>query len=92
MAKQISPVTIWNNGTLKTAEFLDAYAIHVKLYTNAKFYWELLEKKQDADGNDVPGESVASGNIPMDEATYQTWDSDDIAFDYVAQELNLTII
>jgi len=92
MAKQIEPVTIWTNGTSKVAEYLDAYGIQLTLGTSARFFWSLSIKVVDAEGVASPGEQIAQGNIDMVGADYQSWEQDEFAWDWVAAQLNLTII
>jgi hypothetical protein len=92
MAKQIEPVQIWVNGETKTAEFLDAKGIDVTLGTSAQFYWSLLTKVVDDEGVESPGEFLTTGNIFMGGADYQAWDQDEVAWDFIAAQLNLTII
>jgi len=90
--KQIEPVQIWTNGVLKTAEFLDSYGIQVTLGVSARFYWALYTKVVDAEGNEVAGELIASGNLDMIGQDYQNWQQDIYAWDWVAQQLNLVIL
>ena len=92
MAKQISPVNVWVNGESKEAEFLDAKGIDVTLGTSAQFYWSLLTKVVDADNVAKPGELLTNGNCSMTGADYQAWDQDEVAWEFIAGQLNLTII
>jgi hypothetical protein len=92
MAKQIEPVTIWVNGQTKTAEFLDARGIDVTLGTSAQFYWSLFTKVVDPEGVESPGEFLTNGNLFMGGADYLAWDQDEVAWDFIAAQLNLTII
>jgi hypothetical protein len=90
--KEIEPVNIWVNGGQKQAEYLNAYAINVKLDDSATFYWELYTKVTNEDGEDVPGEQLSQGNIAMNPIEYQLWQEDSVAWDFIAFKLNLTII
>lgn len=92
MAKQIQPVNVWVNGEVKVAEYLDAYGINVVLFTNGTFFWSLSTKVVDAEGNDVPGEQIAQGNLQMTDEEYQLWEQDDYAIQWVAEKLNLEIV
>lgn len=92
MAKQIEPVQVWVNGQTKTAEFLDAKGIDVTLGTSAQFYWSLLTKVVDADNVAIPGELLTNGTCSMAGADYQAWDQDEVAWEFIAGQLNLTII
>ena len=90
--KQISPVQIWINGESKVAEFLDARGINVMLGYSAGFWYGLYTKVLDAEGNDVAGECIASGNLSMIGVDYQNWNQDLFAWEWVAQQLNLVIL
>ena len=90
--KQIEPVQIWTNGVSKTAEFLDAVGIQVTLGVSARFWWGLYTKVNDAEGNEVAGECIATGNLDMTGQDYQDWQQDIFAWDWIAQQLNLVIL
>ena len=90
--KQIQPITIWDKGTLKTAEFLNAKGIDVTLGVSAGFYWNLLTKVTDAEGNEVAGESIAQGNLTMDGEDYQAWNQDIFAWEWIASQINVVIL
>jgi hypothetical protein len=81
--KTISPVQSWTNGQSVQATILNAYAVNVALGTSAIFYYSLLDDKQ---------VMVAQGNLTMSGADYQKWSLDQFAWDFIANELNLTII
>ena len=87
--KNISPVSIWKNGTNKTASILDAIIINDNLSTSCTFYWMLKE----ADQEDQAGQVLADGNTTMSGDDYDNWDgSNDYAFDYIAEQINVTIL
>lgn len=81
--KQIQSLPIWDNGQTKQAVILNAYAVNVTLGSSATFYYALLsaDKMQ-----------LAQGNLTMSGADYQAWDDDDVAWDFIASELNLEIL
>ena len=81
--KQINPISIWDNGQIKEAIKLNAYAINVSLGVAAVFYYSLLSEAS---------EILAQGNMIMDGDNYQAWDNDDVAWDFIATKLNLVII
>jgi hypothetical protein len=82
--KQISPLQIWKNGQLLTASVLDATIIHDNLETTCTFYWTIKEDK---------GQTLADGNVTMTGEDYEGWDgSNDYAFDYIASQINVTIL
>jgi hypothetical protein len=92
MAKQIEPVTIWVNGETKTAEFLDAYGIHLTLGTSETFFWSLSTKVVDDQGVAGPGQQIAQGNVDMTGDDYQQWQQDEFAWEWIAEQLNLVLL
>ncbi len=85
--KTIEPVSIWDNGQIVEAKILNAYAVNVTLGTSATFYYQLLSET--AEG--YVGSQVAQGNLNMTGEAYTQWEIDSYAWDWVAQQLNLTI-
>jgi len=86
--KTIQPVSIWDNGQTLEAKILNAYAVNVTLGTSATFYYSLMTELED--GN--IGVQVAQGNLTMTGEAYTQWTVDSYAWDWVAAQLNLTII
>ena len=85
--KTIEPVSIWDNGTVQEAKILNAYAINVTLGTSATFYYQLF-----SENSVMPIKmQLAQGNLTMTGEAYAQWEMDDYAWDWVAQQLNLTI-
>jgi hypothetical protein len=97
MAKQISPVTIWANGTSKDAEYLQVTGINDNYESSATNYWALFTKVT-TDGVDSQGEQVAQGNLTIQGQDYIDWgnqpamDINTWIYDWVAEQLNITII
>jgi hypothetical protein len=86
--KNISPVTIWKNGQQLTASVLDAIIINDNLSTSCTFYWMLKE-----DLDDEVGQTLADGNVTMTGEDYDNWDgTNDYAFEYIATQINVTIL
>lgn len=85
--KTIQEVQIWDNGQVKVAKVLNAYAVNVSLNQNATFYYELLplDDKGNTSGR------IAYGNVFMPTEEYLQWDQDEFAWDFVASALNLVI-
>lgn len=81
--KQIEAVSIWDNGQTKNAEILNSYAVNVTLGQSATFYYSLMsaDKMQ-----------LAQGNLTMSGDDYQAWNDDLVAWEWIAQQLNLTIL
>lgn len=85
--KTIQPVSIWDNGSVKEAKVLNAYAVNVTLGNSATFYYSLSAENDDQ----TLGAQVAQGNLTMTGDAYAQWTVDAYAWDWVAQQLNLTI-
>ena len=92
--KKIEPVTAWKNGEQLEANLLNAYIINDNLATACSFYYSL---NTSGDGTEamplVLGQVVAEGNQTMSGEYYLSWNgSNDYAFSYIAEKLNLTLI
>jgi hypothetical protein len=81
--KTIQPISIWDKGTVQEATVLNAYAINDNLSTSATFYYTLLSESM---------QQLAQGNLTMSGDDYDAWETNDYAYDWVAGQLNLTII
>ncbi len=86
--KTIEAVSIWDNGQVLEATILNAYAVNVTLGTSATFFYTLFVKNEDG----TQGTQVAQGNLNMTGEAYAQWEVDSYAWDWVAAQLNLTII
>ncbi len=80
--KQIQPISIWDKGKNKQADILNAFAVNVTLGVSATFYYTISNEQ----------EQLASGNLTLEGEDYQLWDADIFAWDWIAEQLNLTII
>jgi hypothetical protein len=88
--KQIEPIGIWKNGESFEANLLNAYIINDNLKSSCTFYYQLCSIGTQPDSI---GQTLADGNITMDGQSYIDWDnSNDQAYAYIAEKLNLTII
>jgi hypothetical protein len=92
--RKIESVTAWKNGEQLEANLLNAYIINDNLATACSFYYSL---NTSGDGTEamplVLGQVVAEGNITMNGDDYIAWDnSNDQAYSYIAEKLNLTLI
>jgi hypothetical protein len=85
--KQIQPISIWDNGIVQEATVLNSYAINVQLNNSATFWWGLFST---VDGNIA--NQLSQGNLTMSGEAYAEWQEDSYAWDWVAGQLNLTII
>jgi hypothetical protein len=85
--KTIEAVSIWDNGQVLEAKILNAYAVNVTLGTSATFYYQLFSQNE----NLSQGPQIAQGNLNMSGEAYAQWEVDSYAWDWVAEQLNLTI-
>jgi hypothetical protein len=85
--KTIEPISIWDNGSVKQASILDAFAMNVSLGKSATFYYTLYSENIDKNINN----QLAAGNLIMQGEAYEQWTIDSYAWDWIAQQLNLTI-
>lgn len=92
--RQIESVTIWNNGQEKTANILTAKIIDDNLQSACNFYYELCEGGQGTEANHlIQGLCLVTGNVPMSGDDYLAWDnSNEAAYQYIAEKLNLILI
>jgi hypothetical protein len=81
--KEIQPIQMWLNGVFVEGIYLNAYAVNVTLGTSAVFCYNILDAAQ---------QRVAEGNLTMTGEAYTKWQLDNYAWDWIAAQLNLTII
>jgi len=81
--KQISPIQSWTKGQSVQATILNAFAINVTLGVSATFYYSILDENLTL---------VNEGNLTMTGEAYTQWTVDSYAWDWIAEQLNLTII
>ena len=79
--KQIEPVVFPLN--LGTATILNAYCINDNLSNSATFCYALLTDAQS---------SLQQGNLTMTGEDYDNWATNDYAYNWVASEIDVTII
>jgi len=91
--KQIEPIQIWTNGTLKTAEFLQVTGINDNYESSATNYWALFTKVDDA-----AGEQVAQSNTTIQGEDYVNWGDqpamaiNEWIYNWVASQINVVIL
>ena len=79
--KQIQPVVFPLN--LGTAVILNAYCINDNLSTSATFYYALLSDTQS---------QLQQGNLTMTGEDYDNWATNEYAYEWVAEQIDVTII
>jgi hypothetical protein len=92
--KQIQPITIWKNGESFEANLLNASIIHDNLATACSFYYSLNASGEGTEAMPlVIGQILAEDKIEMNGENYLAWDnSNEAAYVYIAEKLNLTLI
>ena len=81
--KQIQPITTWINGQSVIGSILQSYGSSVILGESATFFYAIF---------DLSMNTVAQGYLTMTGEAYQDWTVDSYAWDWIAEQLNLTII
>jgi hypothetical protein len=92
--KQIEPVQVWKNGEQLEATLLNATIVNDNLESACTFYYQLLTGGDGTEAMPITySQSVAEGNISLSGEDYLGWNgSNDYAYDYIAEKLNLTLI
>jgi hypothetical protein len=91
--KKIEPVSIWKNGQQLEANLLEATS-QDNLIDSCTFYYQLLAG---GDGTEAMPltyhETLVQGSLNLNGEDYLAWDgTNDYAFTYIAEKLNLTLI
>jgi hypothetical protein len=90
--KTIEPVSVWYNGNEVQATVLSSSCIYDNLATSAQFSYQLIQVIVNPENPYIEQLIiVVSGTLIMDGQTYLDWDTNDYAYDWVADQLNLTI-
>lgn len=87
--KVIQPVTVWYNGQDVQATVLNASVSSDNLNNSATFMYQLFE--QVGEPPLIGVSAVSSNYLTMTGEAYINWDTNDYAYDWIAQQLNLTI-
>jgi hypothetical protein len=87
--KQIQPVTVWYNGQEVQATVLNAYGQSDNLLNQAVFPYSIGNVSADAAFLLKP---LVSGSLIMTGQAYLDWQTNQYAWDWIASQLNLTII
>jgi hypothetical protein len=79
----IQPVTIWNNGIESTASILNLWCVNDNLSNQATFCYQMLTDNMNC---------LSQANLTMTGSDYANWQTNQYAYDWAANRLNLTII
>lgn len=95
----IEPISLWHEGASKTVSKLEVASSYDDLKSYASFVYRLVEviPAQQAPEGMGPypdmNNIIVSGNVYMGGQDYIDWDnSNEAAYDFVADKLNLTIV
>jgi len=80
--KLITPISTWDKGQNKQGHILNAFGTIVRLGKSAEFYFTISNEQ----------EQLAQGKLTLKGDDYQLWNEDIFAWDWIADQLNLTII
>ena len=81
--KQITPISIWDNGTVQEGTILNAFCVNDNLSNSATFYYTISSESM---------QQLTQGNLTMQGQDYDDWQTNEYAYDFIANSLNLTII
>ena len=94
MGYSIQPVQIWTNGSSAEGNYITASIVNDNLSDYAQFYWQISAVS--GTGEDQTSQTVAQGNTTISGAEYTAWgeaaDVNLAAYEYICQQLNLTLI
>jgi hypothetical protein len=89
--KTITPVTVWYGGQEVQATILGAIAQNDNLVNSATFQYQLLQEVSMPESLYVYTKSVVTNYLTMTGEVYDNWGDNDYAYDWIAEQLNLTI-
>ncbi len=87
--KQVQPITVWSNGQEVTVDVLNSYVLSDNLSSQAVFYYAIGTLITEPAGGI---NTVLSGQLTMTGQDYYDYQTNQYAWDWVASQLNLTIV
>lgn len=90
--KQIQPVMAWSNGQEVEANGLNAYVVSDNLSTQAVFYYGIGNIVYYLEPASPSVNVLSSGQLTMTGQAYEDYQTNQYAWDWVASQLNLTIV
>jgi hypothetical protein len=92
----ITPVPIWVNGQIKTADFIICLIVLDNLLNKAVFQYQLCHQEPDAESGQIMTFCYAQGNVAIVNSDYENWsatpDINYAAYEYVCNIMNLTLV
>lgn len=89
--KTIQPVTVWYGGQEVQATILGAIAQNDNLVNSATFQYQLLQEISQPGSTYVYTQPVVTNYLNMTGEAYDNWGDNDYAYNWIAEQLNLTI-
>lgn len=90
--KTIEPISVWFKGTEIEATVLASNCSYDNLATSATFDYQLIEVVPNPNNPYIEELTIVSnGALLMDGEAYKNWETNDYAYNWVAQQLNLVI-
>ena len=90
--KTIQPVSVWYQGEAVEATVLASNCSYDNLSTSAQFSYQLIQVVVNSENPYMEQLTIVNnGSLIMDGQTYLDWETNDYAYDWIAQELKLTI-
>lgn len=91
--KTIQPVTVWFNGQEVQATILNASCMNDNLESAASFNYQLCQESVSPSPSPSPFgvTTLVSSLLTMTGQAYLDWDTNDYAYAWIAEQLNLTI-
>ena len=89
--KTIQPVTVWYGGQEVQATILGAIAQNDNLVNSATFQYQLLQEVSQPSSAFVYTQPLVTNYLTMTGEAYANWGDNDYAYNWIAEQLNLTI-
>lgn len=91
--KTIQPVTVWFNGQEVEATILNIFCSSDNLQSQAVFQYQLMQQVPTPNPEIYPPfpMTVVQNQLTMMGDAYDAWDTNDYAYEWIAEQLNLTI-
>jgi hypothetical protein len=90
--KQITPISIWSNGQSVQCDALNSYVTDDNLTSQATFYYGIGVIINGPTPTPLAINSLTYGRLEMTGADYTTYETNQQAWDWIAKQLNVTII
>jgi hypothetical protein len=90
--KTINPVTVWYGGQEIEATILNAVVQSDNLQNSASFQYQLMQLiVSGPDSVYAYPQPVVTNYLTMSGEAYEAWGTNDFAYEWIAEQLNLTI-